>query len=80
MDRPGRERRIGMGKHKNLLIWILERLGIITRIDVSKEDMCRQAQNVCNHNCEGCAWHTNGTGNESVLYFDDFVNEDTKGE
>lgn len=49
-----------MGEHENLWIRILKRLGIITEIEVSKEDMCRQAQNVCNHNCEDCAWSTKG--------------------
>lgn len=49
-----------MEEYENIWIHILKRLGIITRIEISKEDMCRQARNVCNHNCEDCAWSTKG--------------------
>lgn len=49
-----------MEEHESLIIHILKRFGIITRIEISKEDMCKQAQDVCNHNCEDCAWSMKG--------------------
>jgi hypothetical protein len=49
-----------MEEHESLIIRILKRLGIITRIEISKEDMCKQAQDVCNYNCEDCAWSMKG--------------------
>lgn len=49
-----------MGEHESLIVRILKGLGFITRIEISKEDMCKQAQNVCGHNCEDCAWNTKG--------------------
>lgn len=47
-----------MGEHKKegLLIRILKRLGIIGEVEISKEDMCKQVQGMCHHNCEHCAW------------------------
>ena len=47
-----------MTEHENIFIRILKRLGIITEFEVSKEDMCKQAQSICNHDCEHCAWQT----------------------
>ena len=47
-----------MTERENLLIRILKRLGIITEYEVGKEDMCKQAQSICNHDCEHCAWQT----------------------
>ena len=49
-----------MSEHENILIRILKRLGIVTEVKVSKADMCKQAQSVCNHDCERCAWQTEG--------------------
>jgi len=49
-----------MGEHESLIVCILKRFGFITRIEISKEDMCKQAQDVCSHNCEDCAWNTKG--------------------
>lgn len=49
-----------MTGHESLITRILKMLGIITRIEISKEEMCKQAQDVCNHNCEDCAWSTKG--------------------
>ena len=45
-------------RRENIFIRILERLGIITEFEVSKEDMCKQAQSICHHECEHCAWQT----------------------
>lgn len=47
-----------MTKRENILIRILKRLGIIVEVEVSKEDMCKQAQSICNYDCEHCAWQT----------------------
>lgn len=47
-----------MTERENIFIRILKRLGIITEFEVSKEDMCKQAQSICNHDCEHCAWQT----------------------
>ena len=47
-----------MTERENLLIRILKRLGIIVEVEVSKEDMCKQAQSICNHDCEHYAWQT----------------------
>lgn len=47
-----------MTERENLLIRILKRLGIIVEVEVSKEDMCKQAQSICRHECEHCAWKT----------------------
>ena len=47
-----------MRERENILIRILKWLGIIIDVEVSKEDMCRQAQSVCNRDCEHCAWQT----------------------
>ena len=45
-----------MSERENILIRILKRLGIIVEEEVSKEDMCKQAQSICNHNCKECIW------------------------
>lgn len=47
-----------MKERENILMRILKRLGIITEIEISKEDMCKQAQNICSHDCGHCAWQT----------------------
>lgn len=47
-----------------LLVFILYALIInCGRIEkeISKERMCKEAQNVCNHECEGCAWNNERT-------------------
>ena len=45
-----------MTERENLLTRILKRFGLIVEYEVSKEDMCKQAQNTCNHDCDHCAW------------------------
>ena len=47
-----------MIERENLLTRILKRLGLIVEHEVSKEDMCKQAQSICNHDCGHCAWQT----------------------
>ena len=45
-----------MNDRENILVRILKWLGIITEVEVNKEDMCKQAQSICNHDCERCVW------------------------
>ena len=47
-----------MTERENILIRILKRLGIIVEYEVSKENMCKQAQSICNHDCDHCVWQT----------------------
>lgn len=47
-----------MIEHENLLIRILKWLGVTNAVDVSKEDMCKQAQSICDHDCARCIWQT----------------------
>lgn len=37
-------------------IKLLKWLGIIKEYEVSKEEMCKNAQSICDYNCEHCAW------------------------
>lgn len=46
-----------MREKENFLIRVLKALHIIKSQQVDKADMCKSAQDVCNHNCETCAWH-----------------------
>ena len=46
-------------KRENIFIRILKWLGLIEEKpidDVTREEMCKQAQQVCHHECESCAW------------------------
>jgi len=45
-----------MNRKGPILIKILEWLGLLEKRQISKSDMCKQAQDVCNHNCDSCAW------------------------
>ncbi len=49
-------------KRKNIFIrffeWLLKKLGIIKTYEISKEEMCKNARNICNKNCKMCAWNT----------------------
>lgn len=47
-----------MGKER-FWIRILKKLGIIEEREVSKKDICKNAQKVCNCNCSGCVWNEN---------------------
>jgi hypothetical protein len=38
--------------------WLLEKLGIIKTYEISKEEMCKNARDICNKNCKMCAWNT----------------------
>lgn len=39
-------------------IKLLKWFGIIKTYEVNKEEMCKLAQNQCNHHCTYCAWNT----------------------
>ena len=39
------------------LKWFLKRIEILETVPISKEYMCEQAQNICNHECTNCAWN-----------------------
>lgn len=45
-----------MIEKENIFIRFLKFIGLIKEVPVSKNIMCEQAQNICNHNCESCAW------------------------
>lgn len=36
---------------------LLKLLGIIKSYEVSKSEMCKRAQSVCNKHCDSCAWN-----------------------
>ncbi len=44
--------------------WLLVKVGIIETYEISKEEMCKNARNICNKNCEACAWNTESEGEE----------------
>lgn len=37
-------------------ITVSDRLFCKPRKTTIKQEMCKQAQSICNHNCESCAW------------------------
>ena len=45
-----------MNEKENIIIRLLKFIGLVKEIPVSKSEMCEQAQNVCNHECNSCAW------------------------
>ena len=49
-------------KQKNIFVrfleWLLEKLGIIETYEISKEEMCKSVRDMCDKNCEMCAWNT----------------------
>lgn len=45
-----------MNEKENIIIRLLKIIGLVKEIPVSKSEMCEQAQNVCNHECNLCAW------------------------
>ena len=51
-------------KQKNIFVrffeWLLEKLGIIETYEISKEEMCKNARDICDKNCEMCAWKPEG--------------------
>ena len=36
---------------------LLKLIGIIKSYEVSKSEMCKRAQSVCNKHCDSCAWN-----------------------
>lgn len=46
-----------INKKENIIIRILKFFHIIKEYEIDKSEMCKAAQNICNHNCETCAWN-----------------------
>lgn len=46
-------------KKDNFIIRFLKRFGLIKEYEISKSDMCKNAQSICKHNCDNCAWKEN---------------------
>ena len=45
-----------MNHKEPIFIKILRWLGLFEERQIGKNEMCKQAQDVCNHNCDSCAW------------------------
>ena len=45
-------------KFSIFLEWLLKKLGIIETYEISKEEMCKNARDICDKNCKMCAWNT----------------------
>ena len=45
-----------MREKESLFIRLLKKIGLIKEVEISKKQMCKNAQSICNHNCECCAW------------------------
>ena len=43
-------------KKESIFIRFLKWIGIIKEYEISKSEMCKNAQNICSHNCSICAW------------------------
>lgn len=43
-------------KKENIFIRFLKWIGLIKEYEISKSQMCKKAQNICDHNCDTCAW------------------------
>lgn len=46
-----------MGEKKNIFIRFLKWIGVIKEYEVTKSEMCKNAQSICNRDCEDCAWN-----------------------
>lgn len=44
-----------MRKKESLFIRLLKKIGLIEEKEIKKQ-MCKNAQSICNHNCECCSW------------------------
>lgn len=45
-----------MEEKESLFIRLLKKIGLIKEVEIDKNAMCKNAQSVCNHNCECCIW------------------------
>ena len=45
-----------MREKESLFIRLLKKIGLIKEVEISKNVMCKNAQSICNHNCDCCAW------------------------
>ena len=51
-----------MTPKESLLIKILKLLKIIKPVEISKSEMCKEASQICSHNCECCVWNAERQG------------------
>ena len=49
-----------MSNKETIFIKILRWLGLVEKRPISKSEMCKQAQDVCSHDCASCAWAERG--------------------
>lgn len=47
-----------INKKESFIKKFLRFIGLIKNVEIPKQTMCEQAQNVCNHNCNSCAWNS----------------------
>lgn len=45
-----------MKEKESLFIRLLKKIGLIKEVEINKNVMCKNAQSVCDHNCDCCAW------------------------
>lgn len=45
-----------MSNKETIFKKILRWLGLVEKRPISKSEMCKQAQDVCSHDCASCAW------------------------
>lgn len=45
-----------MNDNEPIFMKILRWLGLFEKRPISKSEMCKHAKDVCNHNCDSCAW------------------------
>ena len=44
-------------KKESWFIRLLKKIGLIKSYEVSKKEMCKQAESICDRNCYKCAWY-----------------------
>lgn len=45
-----------MNEKETIVLKFLRFIGLIHEVPINKSEMCKQAQDVCNHDCDSCAW------------------------
>ena len=45
-----------MNDKESIFIKFFRWLGLVEKRPISKSEMCKQAQDICNHNCDSCVW------------------------
>lgn len=41
---------------ESFIILFLKKIGLIKEYEIPKSEMCKNAQSICNHDCNACAW------------------------